>query len=147
VRSDRNPAEFAWTSKAPLLKFVLDNIPEGAVAAYLDSDQFLFSPLEDLYKTFEQYSIVITPHRFSAKDHYKEKLVGKFNAGMIYMRNDENARKCLQEWREQCMKWCYGKLEDGKLGDQMYLDNWPLTHRGVLQIENPGVNAGIDISC
>jgi|SRR3989344_15821 len=142
TRDSRTPAEFAWTSKAPLIIRVLKEIPKNEIVAYLDSDQFLFSSLGDLYAELEGCSIAITPHRFSAKDAYKEKLVGKFNAGMIYMRNDKNARECLDDWRSQCIEWCYGVLDDGKLGDQMYLDNWPQLYKAVYQINNPGINAG-----
>src|SRR3990167_9580786 len=34
VKNDRKPAEFAWTSKAPLIKHTLSKIPGGEVATY-----------------------------------------------------------------------------------------------------------------
>jgi hypothetical protein len=35
------------------------------------------------------------------------------------------------------LKWCFAKLEDGKFGDQMYLDEWPTKHKDIVHVANP----------
>jgi len=31
---------------------------------------------------------------------------------------------CLEEYRRQCLDWCYLRVEGGKYADQLYLDAW-----------------------
>jgi hypothetical protein len=53
-------------------------------------------------------------------------------------RRDGNGLACLQWWRERCLEWCYAHYEDGKFGDQLYLDDWPQRFRGVVILRHKG---------
>ena len=42
---------------------------------------------------------------------------------------------------QNCIKWCYQQLEDGKYADQKYLDAWPNEYHGVKILHNKGATA------
>ncbi len=41
---------------------------------------------------------------------------------MTFKRNDGELVRSW--WEERCLEWCYARFEDGKFGDQKYLDDW-----------------------
>ena len=85
---------------------------------------------------------MLTPHRFPPdKKNWVEKR-GRYNAGAIFLKNNQAVHNCLKWWREECLKWCYHRHEPGRLGDQKYLDQWQDRFPGVYDTVLPGVNLG-----
>ena len=64
---------------------------------------------------------------------------GKYCVQYVYFKNDEDGRNCLRWWRNECLKWCYSRVEDGKYGDQKYLDYFEGRFNNVCETENRGV--------
>ena len=48
----------------------------------------------------------------------------------------KRAENILNKWIGQCIDWCYARYEDGKFGDQKYLDKWPDDYTNVHILEH-----------
>jgi SAM-dependent methyltransferase len=44
----------------------------------------------------------------------------------------------LHWWHDRCIEWCYFRVEDGKMGDQKYLEEFPTRFERVHILEHPG---------
>lgn len=147
VKADRSFLEYYWTSTPLLLLYVLNLQPDVDLIAYLDADLFFYSKVSPIYEEFKSGSIYIIPHQFehgvSPDCHeFSDPPAGRYNVGYVAFRREDIAISCLERWGRQCLDWCYLREENGKMGDQKYLDDWPGKFPNVIVSENHGVGAG-----
>lgn len=124
AKVERGVAEYCWTLSPCLPWYVLQNYPEIEFITYLDADLLFYSPIQPVLDEIGDASISIIEHRFTPRLQSRE-VNGRFCVEWVSFRRDEQGMACLSRWREQCIEWCYYRLEDGKMGDQKYLDAWP----------------------
>jgi hypothetical protein len=137
VKPTRSVAEYCWTCTPSLPLYVLRTKPEVDLITYLDADLYFFSSPEPIFTEFGDRSILIVEHKFSPR--FSELAVnGKYNVEWLTFRRDESGLAALNWWRERCIEWCYYRFEDGKLGDQKYLDDWPERFPGVHVLKHIG---------
>lgn len=137
-RLNRNIAEYYWTLSPTLILRALDLVPEGEVLIYLDADLCFFSDPSPMLAELDGYSVLIHEHRYTPEFAPLEAQSGRFNVGLMGFRNDKRGREVLNWWRERCNEWCFARTEDGKFGDQMYLNDWPTRFEGVRVLQHPG---------
>lgn len=137
----RTLKELSVTCKSFFTLWLLRRHPEIECLSFLDGDLFFFSNPGALLEQMGDASVAMTEHRFPARlepetsrDH------GVFNGGWVCFRRDARGLACLQDWSERCLAWCFDRVEDGKYGDQKYLEDWPRRFDGVVVLKHKGAN-------
>lgn len=132
VKQTRNKAEYCWTCGPSLIRYCIDhfNLPN---CTYLDADMMFYSNPEIIYHEIGDNSVALTEHFNEAGG-----LEGKFCVQFVYFKNDENGLKALDWWKNKCIEWCYARFEEGKYGDQKYLDDIPELFENVCILKNRG---------
>jgi len=137
VKGGRSRAEYCWTL-APCLPWHLMNTrPEIDTITYVDADLMFYAPVDAIFEEIGDASISIIEHRYTKRLAHLE-MQGHFNVEWVGFKRDPEGLACLSRWREQCLDWCYARIEKDRVGDQKYLDAWPSTYKSVHIIQNPG---------
>lgn len=137
--ADRTKAEYCWTCTPLTIQYCLDNFNLSS-CTYLDADTFFFDSPEIILNEIlpTKNSVLITEHYFPEQFQDWIKTSGKYNVQFMTFKNDVNGRKCLDWWAERCIEWCYARTEDGKMGDQLYLQDWTTRFEGIHVMNNRG---------
>jgi SAM-dependent methyltransferase len=138
VKTGRTRGEYCWTATPALCRFVLDREPGLDELTYLDADLLFFGNPEPIFEELGDDSVLIIPHRYAPQWADQERAHGIYNVEWVTFRRDERGLVVLDWWRERCIEWCYARVEDGKFGDQKYLDDWPQRFQGVHVLRHPG---------
>jgi hypothetical protein len=133
VKPGRSIAEYCWTLTASICWHVLETRAEIDMVTYVDADLMFYSDVEPLFDEIGAKSVAIIEHRFMPRLAHLE-AYGVFNVEWITFRRSDVGLACLKKWRDQCIEWCFARLEDGRMGDQKYLDSWPTDYPGEVQV-------------
>lgn len=136
VKADRSVGEYCWTCTSSTIKYCIEKYNLDH-CTYLDADLFFFSSPKALIEEVQNDSILITEHRYTPKYDQSE-VSGKYCVQFMYFKKDELGMKCLNWWVDACIDWCYAIPEDGKFGDQKYLDDWTTRFKGVHELKHLG---------
>jgi len=139
ARVDRSLVEYYFTLTPCLPLYILRTQPGVPRLTYLDADLFFFADPRPVLDEVGEHAVGLIEHRFPAELADRERY-GRFNVGWLTFRNDSIALKCLETWRDQCLEWCYDRLEPGRFAEQKYLDDWPGRFDGIRTIQHRGAN-------
>jgi hypothetical protein len=138
AKKNRSIVEYYFTLSPALPLYLLDHIADIESITYLDSDLLFYSSPQQIFDEFGAGSVAIVPHRYPPSLQ-ELSIWGTYNVAWVTFRNDSAGRAVLERWREQCLEWCFDRVENGKFADQGYLDSWPGLP-GVRVIDHPGVD-------
>ncbi len=136
VKPKRSAAEYCWTCSASTIyhcirKYGLTN------CTYLDADMLFYSNPKVLIDEMGTSSVLISPHRYTV-DYDQSKSSGKYCVQFVCFKNTEVGMSVLKWWKDACIDWCYARLEDGKFGDQKYLDEFSTRFSGIHELLHLG---------
>lgn len=126
VKVERTRTEYCWTLSPFAPRFVFEQNSEIGRVTYIDADTFFFNNPEIIFKEFEESkkSVLITEHAY-APEYDQSSVSGKYCVQFIvFVRDDGESVRTW--WEDRCIEWCYNRFENGKFGDQKYLDSWPV---------------------
>lgn len=136
IKPTRSRAEYCWTCSSSTILYCLQQYNLGN-CTYIDADLFFYNKPEILLNEMGDKSVLITEHRYTPR-YDKTALSGKYCVQFVTFKNDTNGLKVLNWWRNACLDWCYARHEDGKFGDQKYLDDWMTRFEGVHELQHLG---------
>jgi hypothetical protein len=125
VKQVRTRAEYCWTLSPFTAKWVFAQDSGIERVTYIDADMYLFKSPRAIFREFEESgkAVLITEHAYDAEydqSAYSGQYCVQFMIFQRYL-----CEPVRQWWEDRCVEWCYARLEDGKFGDQKYLDDWP----------------------
>jgi hypothetical protein len=126
AKQNRKRGEYCWTVTPFTPEFVFARAPEAQRVTYIDADVFLFDTPDVLLNEFALSGkhVLLTDHAYDPELDETEGS-GRFCVQFMTFRQSEEALQVARWWQARCIEWCYDRLEDGKFGDQKYLDDWP----------------------
>ncbi|TGL16499.1 glycosyl transferase [Leptospira yanagawae] len=136
IKSTRTAGEYCWTCTPWIIKHCLEKYNIGH-CTYVDADLYFFENPQPLLDEANKGSVLLTEHRYS-KRYDQTKTSGRFCVQFLKIKKDENGLAALNWWADRCIEWCYARTEDGKFGDQMYLDDWETRFNGVHVLKHLG---------
>lgn len=128
VKKDRTIGEYCWTLTPFAPRFVFEADATIERVTYIDADLWLRKSPSPIFREFENSGkhVLITDHAYSP-EYDQSEISGQYCVQfMIFTRlGGEPVRKW---WEMRCIEWCFSRPENGKFGDQKYLDDWPVRY-------------------
>jgi len=140
AKENRTRVEYYWTCTPSLPLYIFQHHSDVTTLFYLDADMFFFSSPTVLTEVLGTGTILIVPHDYS-KEFEGHNDSGIYNVGIMAYRQNGDGISCLRWWRERCIEWCFWRHENGLIGDQAYLNDWPERFKNVVVSGNIGINA------
>lgn len=125
VKSGRTRAEYCWTLTPFAPRFVFERAPGVERVTYLDADLWLRRSPKPIFDELERSKkkVLITEHAYAPQYESSRETSGTYCVQFLtFTRAGEHVR---QWWEDRCIEWCFARYEDGKFGDQKYLEDWP----------------------
>jgi len=136
VKKTRTQQEYCWTCTSSVISYTIKKYNLD-MCTYVDADLLFFANPELILDEMGEKSVLLTEHRLPDNSP-KSKLAGQYCVQFMPFKNNDNGMNALTWWKDKCVEWCYARIEDGKYGDQKYLDDWTDRFPGVHVMDQLG---------
>jgi hypothetical protein len=125
VKPTRSRAEYCWTITPFASRFVFEADSSVKRVTYIDADIWFLKSPKPIFDEFDASGkyVLITEHAY-APENDDSATFGQYCVQFIIF-NRHEGEVVRKWWEDRCIEWCYARVEDGKFGDQKYLDDWP----------------------
>jgi hypothetical protein len=125
VKAGRTKGEYCWTLTPLSLRLVFEADPSVERVTYLDADMWFRQSPAPIFRELEASGkqVLITDHAYAPE--YDQSIVSGQYCVQFMVFTRKGGEVVRQWWEERCIEWCFARPEDGKFGDQKYLDDWP----------------------
>ena len=134
IKPTRTRGEYCWTLTPFSFEFVFNTYPDVDTLTYLDADLFFLTSDDAIRQEFDASNkgALITLHAF-APDYDQSATSGKFCVQYLAFHRIKG-RNVRRDWQIKCLEWCFNRAENGRFGDQKYLDEWPVRFKDQVHI-------------
>jgi hypothetical protein len=136
IKSTRSAGEYCWTCTASTVLYAINTFKLDH-CVYVDADMCFYANPQLLFDEWGDKSVLITEHRYTPV-YDQSKISGTYCVQFVGFKNDKDGIEALTYWRNSCIDWCYARAEDGKFGDQKYLDDWTIRFNNVHVLHHLG---------
>jgi hypothetical protein len=134
VKPGRTIGEYCWTLTPFAPRFVLEEDSSVERVTYIDADLWFRKHPKKLFDELDAAGkhVLITDHAY-APEYDQSATSGQYCVQFITFTRSggERVRKW---WEERCIEWCYARFENGKFGDQKYLEAFPCKFSNLVHI-------------
>jgi hypothetical protein len=125
VKPTRTKAEYCWTLTPFAPRFVFEADSTAHRVTYIDADVWFRKNPAPIFREFDASGkqVLITDHAY-ASEYDNSALSGQYCVQFVTF-SREGGEVVRKFWQDRCIEWCYARTEEGKFGDQKYLDDWP----------------------
>lgn len=125
VKSSRSKVEYYWTVTPFAPRYVFDADANVNRVTYLDADLWFLQCPDPIFQELDacKKGVLITDHGY-APENDQSQSSGQYCVQFLTFHRDKG-EKVRKSWEAKCLEWCHARHEDGKFGDQKYLEDWP----------------------
>lgn len=126
VKSYRSRGEYCWTLTPFSIRYVFEADNTAQRVTYVDSDIFFLRSPQDVIAKFiySQKAVLLTPADFAP--HYDQSESSGYYCVQFMIFSRGRSEIVRKWWEDRCLEWCFARAEAGKMGDQKYLDFFPI---------------------